>query len=263
MNKKISKNSSTLIKVDPFSSPFELWETREPTAAERDELLKRREWKPFYEIKVGIQARINSALDAAKETVANKEDNRISHHTISYIKNSHEYAAWRSYMPKRTPSELVNYQESYPPKDFDIINRLVSRHGIIVPEGQTFFHGGVWPSDENGNPLNSISTKRVLSTSFCPKVALNNSEWQGKAYEAGRIDLMVITAKKMTKKAFIFPIDEGTKGHELEVLFEEGAQLNLISNSMVNSCYKVSKCIDKSGTMSKKITANVLEIEIN
>jgi len=105
-------------------------------------------------------------------------------------------------------------------------------------------------------------TNRVFSTSFCPRVALNNGDWRGKAFDAGRIDIMVITIKKPNKKAFVFSLDEGANGHEMEVLFEKGVQLNLISSSTVNLNFKACKSTSASSVKCKFVIANVLLVEM-
>ena len=255
-------DNSFFNKIDPFSPPLEIWEEREPTAEETAEVLSRGEWRPCYQIKVKIESILNSAYDAAKLIAGNKDENRINHHVISYLEKNMEYKKWRDGMPYPTPKQLIDYQENYPPKDLEVINSLISKHGMMIPEGQTLFHGGIWPLDEMGCQVKSFLTNRVLSTSFCPKVALNNGDWRGKAYDAGRIDLMVITIKNIDKKAFVFSLDEGSHSHEMEVLFERGVQLNLVSSSTVNLHFKTCKSTSASDIDCKFIAAHVLQIEM-
>ncbi|EPW9635124.1 hypothetical protein ACS78I_18525 [Yersinia enterocolitica] len=255
-------DNSFFNKIDPFSPPLEIWEKREPTEVEIDELLSRGEWRPCCQIKVKIDSILNSAHDAAKLIARNKDENRIDHHVISYLERNMEYKKWRKGMPHPTPRQLIDYQENYPPKDFEVINSLISRHGMLIPEGQVLFHGGIWPLDEMGGQVKSFLTNRVISTSFCPKVALNNGDWRGKAYDAGRMDLMVITIKNIDKKAFVFSLDEGTNSHEMEVLFERGVQLNIVSSSAVNLHFKTCKSTSASDIDCKFIAVNVLQIEM-
>ncbi|MGP2978020.1 hypothetical protein ACTVLL_12820 [Serratia nevei] len=256
-------DNSPFNKIDPFSPPLEIWEEREPTEVETDELLSRGEWRPHCQIKVKVDAILNSAHDAAKLIAGNKDENRIDHHVISYLEKNMEYKKWRECMPHPTPKQLIDYQENYPPKDFEVINSLISKHGMLIPEGQVLFHGGIWPLDNKmGGQVKSFMTNRVLSTSFCPKVALNNGDWRGKAYDAGRIDLMVITIKNIDKKAFVFSLDEGSHSHEMEVLFEQGVQLSLVSSSTVNLHFKTCKSTSASDIDCKFIAANVLQIEM-
>lgn len=249
--------------IDPFNSPIELWKTREPSAEELKVLLKNNEWKPFCKINVEKEVTINSSFDAAKLVAGDKNESRIDKHVILYLSKSQEFKKWRTAMPHPTPQALVEYQEKYRSTNFDLINLLVSEHGMIIPEGQVLFHGGVWPRDANGEQLKAFITTRALSTSFCPKVALNNGEWLGKAYDAGHIDLMVINVKSMSKKAFIFPIDSGSNSHEMEVLFESGIQMNLISTLKANLNFTTCKSTNMSDLQCKKIQANVILVEMN
>ncbi|HAS0829228.1 TPA: hypothetical protein I3313_004251, partial [Enterobacter hormaechei subsp. hoffmannii] len=85
--------------------------------------------------------------------------------------------------------------------------------------------------DKHGNPSSTFVTDRVLSTSFCPKVALNNGEWRGKAWDANRLDLIVIKTNATKTKAFVYDKELAGHGHELEVLFAKGATLKFISES--------------------------------
>ncbi|MEN4558948.1 hypothetical protein ABEG45_19480 [Pantoea agglomerans] len=249
-------------RIDPFSPPLVIWDEREPTNEEADNLLLKGEWKPFIQIKVKINSVLKSAQDAAKLIAANKDESRIDHHVINHLNKNNEYKKWRSAMPYPTPAPLIAYQEDYPPEDLEAINSLISKHGMLIPEGQVLFHGGAWPLEKTGKMMGSLLTNRVFSTSFCPRVALNNGDWRGKAFDAGRIDIMVITIKKPNKKAFVFSLDEGANGHEMEVLFEKGVQLNLISSSTVNLNFKACKSTSASSVKCKFVIANVLLVEM-
>ncbi|WP_413503152.1 hypothetical protein [Serratia proteamaculans] len=248
--------------ICPFSSPYELWETRELTSEETDKLIENGQWKPFLTVKVKLETTISTPFDAARFIASNKNDSRLDHRVTAYIRENPGYSQWRSYMPSETPDALADYQENYPPDDFSPINQLVVNYGIALPEGQSLFHGGFWPVNEDGSLLDTHTTNRVLSTSLCPKVALNNGDWRGKAYDAGRLDLMVITVKKSAKKAFIFDMDADPNGHELEVLFEDGVQLTLIDAQLVSTKFNTCKA-DKLGyTVSKTIPVYVLQVEL-
>lgn len=257
---QIDKNQFKII--DPFSAPLEIWYEREPTNEEADDLLLKGDWKPFIQIKIKIDSVLKCAHDAAKLIAANKDEPRIDHHVINYLKKNTEYKKWRSVMPHPTPEPLISYQEDYPPEDFEAVNSLISKHGMLIPEGQVLFHGGSWPLEKSGGMMESFLTKRVFSTSFCPRVALNNGDWMGKAFDAGRIDIMVITIKNTNKKAFVFSLDEGTNSHEMEVLFEKSVQLNLISSSTVNLNFKACKSTSALSVKCKFIVANVLQVEM-
>ncbi|MDJ0034145.1 hypothetical protein [Pantoea ananatis] len=258
----VQPDKNQLKKIDPFSTPLEIWDEREPTNEEVDDLISKGEWRPFIKIKSKLNSVLKSAYDAAKLIAANKDEVSIDDHVISYLNKNTEYNKWRSFMPYPTPEPLISYQEDYPPEDFEAINSLVSKYGILIPEGQVLFHGRAWPLDKLGEMMESFLTDRVLSTSFCPRIALNNGEWMGKAFDAGRIDIMVITIKNKNKKAFVFSLDEGANSHEMEVLFERGIQLNLIGSSTINMKFKSCKSTSASSVNCKFIVANVLHVEM-
>ncbi|CZV89494.1 Uncharacterised protein [Enterobacter cloacae] len=182
-------------------------------------------------INVQIDKTIYHPMDAAEFLAANQHESRLDRFVVKFLDTSEEYLKWLSHMPSVVPVELLDYQGSYPPKDFNIIDQAVKKHGIHLPDGQFLFHGGLWPSDENAEPYSTFVTDRVLSTSFCPKVALNNGEWRGKAWDADRLDLIVIKTNASKTKAFIYDKELAGHGHELEVLFAKGATLKFISES--------------------------------
>ncbi|WP_431221875.1 hypothetical protein ACQ86O_15625 [Serratia sp. L9] len=103
-------------RIDPFTPPLEVWEKRDPTEEETDELLSRGEWRACCQINVKIDSILNSAYDAAKLIASNKDDNRINHHVINFLEKNMEYKKWRDCMPYPTPKPLIDYQENYPRK---------------------------------------------------------------------------------------------------------------------------------------------------
>lgn len=245
--------------IDPYSSPVELWETREPTRQECSEMIKQRVWKPCVSIKVRIDRIIRSPLDAAMFFASNQHDLRHDSHVRNYLDESDEYAKWLSFMPGVVPEELLSYQESYPPPDFDKVNEAVNVFGIIMPDEQFLFHGGGWPRDKDGNHVTTLITDRVLSTSLCPKVAINNAEWRGKAWVSNRLDLMVIKIKNSTTKSFVFDKDLPAQGHELEVLFAKGATLNFISEKEIAG----GRVVNKYQQRPKRVKIFIISIELS
>ncbi len=118
------------------------------------------------------------------------------------------------------------------------------------------FHGGHWASD---NP--TITTSRPFSTSFCPQVALRNAEWKGKAYDAGRVDLMVVCVTQPKTKAYAYS-REGNHGNEKEVVFASGATLTRVRETYIADI-PVSKVTSGIQTEEKVVPAYVVEVEIS
>ncbi|ELI7918227.1 TPA: hypothetical protein U5E31_003807 [Yersinia enterocolitica] len=245
--------------INPFRTPHEIWKEREPTHEESQEMIKQGTWKPFVSIKEQIDQTISNPMDAAEFLAANQYESRLDRFVINFLDKSNEYSQWLSLMPESVPGELLDYQGLYPPSDFNIIDQIVNRNGIVLPDGQFLFHGGLWPKDKYGNPVTKFVTDRVLSTSFCPKVALNNGEWRGKAWDANRLDLIVIRTKFPETKAFIFDKELQGHGHELEVLFAKGATLTFVAE--IEVC--PDRAVNKYQCKSKKIKTFVINAELS
>lgn len=245
--------------INPFGSPYEVWQTRELTLLERLDMRQQKVWKPHLSIKVKIDKIIRSAMDAAEFLAADQQEHRLDRFVVKYLDSCNEYSSWLSHMPKPIPEALLEYQNSYRLSDLDIVNELVELHGLSIPNGQILFHGGVWPTDFSGKYSTELVIDRVLSTSFCPKVALNNGEWMGKAWDAGRLDLLLINLKSSTIKAFIFDKDLPGNGNELEVLFAKGAKLKLKSIKKINN----RRVVNKYNCKSKKIHTHILSVDLS
>lgn len=243
--------------INPFSVPYDMWQTREPTEDEMQEMIEQNTWNPFVSINVQIDKTISNPMDAAEFLASNQHESRLDRFVSTFFDKSTEYSKWLQLMPNTTPIELLIYQDSYPPNDLNIIDQKVKEHGIVIPDGQFLFHGGLWPKDKYGVCSSKFVTDRVLSTSFCPKVALNNGEWRGKAWNADRLDLIVIKTNDSKTKAFIYDKDE-KHGHELEVLFAKGATLTFISEKKVCS----NRVVNKYQCKSKSIKTYVISAEL-
>ncbi|MFP2420046.1 hypothetical protein ACLEUK_07385 [Pseudescherichia vulneris] len=244
--------------INPFSAPHDIWKTRAPTNEESREMIKQGTWKPCVSINIQIDKTIQNPMDAAEFIAANQNESRLDWFVIKFLDRSDEYLKWLSLMPSSVPIELLNYQDSYPPDDFSIIDQAVKQHGIVLPDGQFLFHGGLWPKDKSGKRSSTFVTDRVLSTSFCPKVALNNGEWKGKAWDANRLDLIVIKTNASKTKAFVYDKELEGHGYELEVLFAKGATLTLISETEVCK----NRVVNKYQCKPKNIETYVLCAEL-
>lgn len=245
-------------KIDPFSPQIDLWMERDPNEEECNEMIQHGTWKPFIRIKIKKEKTINNPFEAALFLLENQSEARLDRHVIRYLDRSKEYLNWLSFMPKSLPKELIDYQCSYPPEDLNAVDHMVNQYGVVIPNGQTLFHGGLWPRDKDGSCYPSFETDRVLSTSFCPKVALSNGMWKGKAWNDGRLDLMLIEVGSSKTKAFIYDKDTSEHGNEMEVLFGKGATLNFISETKSRTSLLSYKYDNKP----KEISSSVIRAEL-
>ncbi|MBE3753060.1 hypothetical protein HJ186_23475 [Vibrio parahaemolyticus] len=197
---------------------------------------------------------ISSHYQAA-EHMANKLcDNRLEDHIDTYLSESPVFKEWRDAMPSKTPACLSDFQNKYPNYDQISVDAEINVIGCKLSTGQHLFHGGFWCSS---------NTSRVLtepfSTSFCPQIALRNAEFNGKAYDAGEINLFVLKVVEPTTNVFIFRQKNTSKGHEKEVLFSSGATLTLHKKTLIHSNYPVGKW----NFPAKKIPVHVIEVDIS
>lgn len=200
------------------------------------------------------QSPIKSLLDAAHVLAFSGANSDIAWHIENELENGGEYANWRQKMPPITPQVLLDYQQLYPisPAQMTLANNEVINHGIMIPNGQILFHGGQWKG------MNAVTQLSVpFATTFCPQVAMREAEHSGKAYNAGYIDLMVITVVDPLVKAFVFDMDEPEKGNELEVLFEAGATIKVTSRTIMGHNYPVY------GNPQKEITTYLVEATLS
>lgn len=238
----------TLPLVDPFYLPYEAWQTRHATL---EEMLAA--GKPIIYVNETLKARVSTAHEAAIYMADEGADNGLGNFIQDALDNSPEYKSWRKAMPSATPAELSRYQKSYPKCDFDQVSKEIDAVGGVLSEGQCLFHGGLW------NGCDSHVTDRPFSTSLCPQVALRNADHKGKAYDAGRIDLLVLRAMNPITKAFVFKRKGTNLGHESEVLLAAGAELVLRSETLIHEDYLAGKW----GYPEKRIPVYVLEIDVS
>lgn len=233
--------------VDTFTRPYEAWRSRPPT---KEEMIANGHPR---DIKDRLIARISDAPAAASHIARVAVDNSLSNHIQTALNESPEYKTWQNAMPSATPVEISRYQKNYEKSDLSAVSMEVEQHGSSLSPGQCLFHGGLWSGGD------SLVTERPLSTSLCPQVALRNAEYKAKAYDAGRLDLLVLRVTCPTIKAFVFEL-KGTKlGHESEVLLASGICLTLKAETLVRADYPASKYENPC----KMIPIRVLEVEIS
>jgi len=244
--------------IDIFSTPYEVWSTREAT---RDEMLKIFKEKGYFlsVVRDRLIEVIDTPLKAAKYIAKVSIDDELERFIDEMLEHSDAYKLMRQKMPSKTPKGLADYQKRYSKCDFREVDQAINSYGDLLAEGQYLFHGGLWP-DHMGT---QFTTTRPLSTTFSPQVALQNAEFYGKAYDANRIDLFVLYVKNPKTKVFVFRRKGTMLGHEKEVLFASGATLVLKNRYLIRNDYSICKCIDGIRTVKKEVPIYVLEVEIS
>ncbi|HGW5374941.1 TPA: hypothetical protein ACNIJL_003950 [Pseudomonas aeruginosa] len=237
----------TLPFVDIFPEPYQKWHTRRPTP---EEAIANRSMEA---IKVSLHATVSTPTEAAKFIGREGPDGGLKHHMERARDASGPFKRWRRAMPSKTPEEIACYQKDYQNCNLEATSAEIDAFGKLLSEGQYLFHGGLWSSG------NGMVTSRPLSTSLCPVVAFQNALWNGKAYDAGQLDLMVLRVTNPKTKAFIFRPGGTRLGHELEVLFASGATLALKNSTPVHSDFQAGKYDHPD----KPIPVNVIELEIS
>lgn len=212
--------------IDVFDPPYEVWSRRPLGNDER--LLYYREHNSFVsEVKDYLEKRIDSAYLAAAYMAEVRSDNALENFIDDALDASPAMEAVQTIMPAETPKNLLRYQAYYPSYDADKVDKEIREHGAFFDEGQFLFHGGGWPDG-----VDEFVTSRPLSTSFCPQIALRNSEFKGKAYDLGRVDLIVVKTTGGKCPAYVYG-RSGEMKHEKEVVFPAGVKLKLVSRTLI------------------------------
>jgi len=82
----------------------------------------------------------------------------------------------------------------------------------------------------------------------------------GKAYDAGRVDLMVVCVRQPKTKAYAYSL-EGNHGNEKEVVFASGAQLTRIRETYIAD-FTASRMNSDHQLDEKVVPAYLVEVEI-
>ena len=208
------------------------------------------------EIKDRLERRIGSAIEAADHMIRKRVDNALEGFIDRALEDDFAFNALRHQMPSPTPAALNDYQSSYPHYDRFAVDQAINQFGVLLADGQYLIHGGCWFSDGD-----SFTTSRPLSTTFCPQIALRSAEWRGKAYDANRVELMVIRVTEPRTKAYLFG-PEGELKHEKEAVFASGAHLKRLHEHFIMNltAHKVTNGLN---TVEKVVPAFVTEVELS
>lgn len=244
--------------VNVFATPYEDWSKRDATTEEVLDLVNNKGLSMIEALQVNdkLIEVVSTHTEAATRMLRLRVDNSLECHIDRALDASHEYRALRDLMPQDVPEALNSYQCEFSEHDWAMADEAIKVHGVEIVEGQFLFHGGHWASDAS-----TITTSRPFSTSFCPQVALRNAEWRGKAYDAGRVDLMVIRVTQPKTKAYAYN-REGNHGNEKEVVFASGAQLTRVRETHIADI-PVSKVTSGSQKEAKVVPAYVVEVKIS
>lgn len=244
--------------VNVFDLPFEDWSIRDSTTEEMAELLNHGgvTLAEALHIKDKLLDVVSNHTEAAAHMLRKRWNNALENHVERSLDESVEYRNLIALMPEHVPAALDAYQGSFSQHDPKLADQAIRAHGVLLAEGQVLFHGGYWPTNEQ-----SFVTSRPFSTSFCPQVALRNAEWKGKAYDAGRVDLMVVRVNEPTTKAFVYR-REGDHGNEKEVVFANGARLSRVRETRIADA-TVTKADSRYQSQQKVVPAYVIEVEVS
>ncbi len=248
------KNKGT---IDVFAVPFEDWSIRDTTLEEATKLVKSGGLSLVEALhtKDKLRAVVSTHVEAADYMLRKRADNALENHVERALDGSVEYRDLLALMPAQTPSALESYQEEFPEHDAGKADEAINAHGVKLAVGQMLFHGGKWPAGKEG-----LVSTRPFSTSFCPQVALRNAEWRAKAYDANRVDLMVVRVGESATKAFAYR-REGNHGNEKEVVFASGANLTRVRETHIVDL-TVSKVDEGLRRHEKVVPAYLVEVQI-
>lgn len=244
--------------VNVFAKPYEVWTTRKTSIEEAVELHKNQGLSMIeaLEVKDECIEVVSTHTEAAVHMLRERADNGLEFHIDDALDTSAEYRDLRDLMLPDVPEALSSYQGEFSEDGLTLADEAIKAHGVEIAEKQFLFHGGHWTSDSS-----TITTSRPFSTSFCPQVALRNAEWGGKAYDADRVDLMVVCVKQPETKAYAFS-REGDHGNEKEVVFASGAKLTRVSETYITD-FPVSKVTSDLQQEHKVVPAYLVEVEIS
>lgn len=245
-------NKSVIVNV--FANKYERWQTRSASLEELTDRVKNQgmSMADACHIKTQLINLISTHSEAASYLLLEHADNGLAQHIEKALESSTEYRQLLKQMPKSTPKALTTYQSRFSDADIAQADNAIKAYGILISEGQILFHGGHWTSHEP-----SIVTLHPFSTSFCPQVALRNAEWKGKAYNSGRIDLMVVRVTNPKTKAYVYNL-RGKHAHEKEVVFASGALLTRVRETFITNYTAYSNY-----QLTANVPAYVIEVEVS
>ncbi|MFM4908542.1 hypothetical protein ACEUCM_05815 [Aeromonas dhakensis] len=197
------------------------------------------------------------AQEAAEYMCRVGADNGLESFIDHALDKSINFEKMISSMPSETPSVLLDYKTSPVLTNPSEVDHAIDVHGRCLSDGQYLFHGGNFDDFKD-----DLVTKRPLSTSFCPQIALRNAEWCGKAYRAGKVDLLVLKVTNPKTKVFVYD-RAGEHSNEKEILFSSGASLVVKKIKTVKFDHRVYATDILWETVEKHVPCSLIEVEIS
>jgi len=243
--------------VNVFDKPYRVWSRRKTTTEEALELVRKEGLSLIEALEVNheLMEEVSTHTQAASRMLRVLADNGLEGHVDRALDSSSEYHYLCEQMPREVPAALDAYQGMFPEYDQFEVNEAINTYGVKIAENQVLFHGGQWPTTGS-----TFVTSRPFSTSFCPQVALRNAEWRGKAYDAGRVDLMVVRVTSLATKGYVYS-REGSRGNEKEIVFASGGQLKHVRETHIADI-KVRKIASGIREVEKIVPAYMVEVEM-
>lgn len=171
---------------------------------------------------VEIGFTISDPVDHAHRAV-NLHNNLLPSLIEEKLSSLQSFKAARAVMPRLQDIPAIRkYRNSYPHYDAVGVDDEIATYGHPLHPGQVLFHGGAYPRDEMGWPLEEFNGSEVFSTSLCAQVAATHS-----SYHTPKDVWIVRIASRSTTKAIIFGHKRQTLGHEREVLLAKNVQFTL------------------------------------
>lgn len=201
----------------------------------------------------GICFTISNPYTAAMHMCNVGADNGLAGHIEDSLEYDVNFKKMLSLMPNPMPQIFSDYKVTPKAVNSKELNKAILEIGMRLSTHQYLYHGGIW-----GENNKSIITQRPLSTSFCPQVAMRNAEHNDKAFNAGRIDLLVLMVVKPITPVFVYQEIYDTV-NEKEVLFASGARLKKRWEHKISEKYEVSSI----NGQTKKISTYVVMVEIS
>ncbi|WP_428026026.1 hypothetical protein [Arcobacter sp.] len=174
----------------------------------------------------------------------------------NFLKKNSSINVWKQRAPKELSKNMATYQEYNTDYDKDELNKEINEIGLIIPNGQYLFHGGLLNFDIG----KKIVLDRPLATSLSPGEALFHAKIAGKAYGNEKIELLVLLVNDIKTSAMILFQDDALLLHELEVLFASGLILSVESKHTICKKFKV-KNVDE--TDEKEVPVDIIMCEIS
>ena len=247
--------------VDVFATPYEVWTKRDTTSEEAVKLVNETGVSLIaaLSVKDKLIEVISTHAQAATRLLREHVDNGLEDHIDRALDESVEYRELRNLMPPTVPKALASYQSEHPEHDEPSTDAAIKAYGVEMAEGQVLFHGGLWAGE--AGDCSTLTTSRPFSTSFCPQVALRDAGRGGMAFDAGRVDLMVVRVTQPNTKAYAYS-RQGEHGNEKEVVFASGAKLTRVSEIRIADI-PVGKVTSGYRVEEKIVPTYLVEVEIS